>query len=50
MILAAALRKKLHLKHWPWRLVRLADIRMAGYPFFTAVKETGITAGTVIAA
>lgn len=51
MIFAVALRKKLHMKHWSWRLTCLAAVCMACYQpfFFTAVKETGIAAGTVIA-
>ncbi|PWI60715.1 EamA family transporter [Bacillus subtilis] len=51
MLLAVWISRELHVKNWSWPLVFLAAVCMACYQplFFTAVKETGIAVGTVIA-
>ncbi len=51
MLLAVWVSRELHVKNWSWPLVFLAAVCMACYQplFFTAVKETGIAVGTVIA-
>lgn len=51
MLLAVWVSRELHVKNWAWPLVFLAAVCMACYQplFFTAVKETGIAVGTVIA-
>src|SRR5699024_4928478 len=42
---------RLHLKHWPFKLVILASLSMAMYQplFFSAVTITGVAVGTVVA-
>ncbi|MFO3790040.1 carboxylate/amino acid/amine transporter [Bacillus mojavensis] len=51
MLLVVWISRELHVKNWSWTPVFLAAICMACYQplFFTAVKETGIAVGTVIA-
>ncbi len=51
MLLAVWISRELHVKNWSWPLVLSAAVCMACYQplFFTAVKETGIAVGTVIA-
>ncbi|OEC78960.1 carboxylate/amino acid/amine transporter [Bacillus halotolerans] len=51
MLLVVCISRELHVKNWSWPPVFLAAICMACYQplFFTAVKETGIAVGTVIA-
>ncbi|MCY7946014.1 DMT family transporter [Bacillus atrophaeus] len=51
MLLVVFISGKLDVKNWSWRLVFFAAVCMACYQpfFFTAVKETGIAVGTVIA-